>query len=330
MGGAARERHPENRGARTRLPIVCGVVIVSAPAKINLFLAVTGRRPDGFHDLVSLVAPLEWGDTLTVTGGGSSGGTQADSPPSLRLESDDPGVPTDGTNLVLVAARAFIQAAGPVGDVGFSLQKRIPSGAGLGGGSSDAAAALRALNRLAGGVLAEEALAAVAATVGSDCPLFLRPGPVVMRGRGERVAAVPAAAAQRLGGRRLLVVKPGFGIATPWAYGRLAAGAPATYLPVEQAEARLSDWLDRADLPAEAVAFNSFEPVVFAKFAAWPVLRERIRHEFGLGLHLSGSGSAGFILLPPDADAAPVAAAVRSAWGPSALAVETRITASSA
>jgi 4-diphosphocytidyl-2-C-methyl-D-erythritol kinase len=298
------------------------VVTIPAPAKLNLFLAVTGRRPDGFHDLVSVVVPLDWGDTLTVTPASEA------RPAALRLACDDPAVPADGTNLVLVAARAFARATGRNDAVDFSLVKRIPAGAGLGGGSSDAAAALQALNRLAGGPLSPEALAAVAAEVGSDCPLFLRPGPVVMRGRGERVEPL-AAAAVRLCGRRVLVVKPGFGISTPWAYGALARGAPATYLPADEAEARLAEWVARADAPAEDLAFNSFEAVVFAKFAALPVLRARLREEFNLGLHLSGSGSAAFVFLAESAEAGPVEAAVREAWGASALVVEARIPASS-
>jgi 4-diphosphocytidyl-2-C-methyl-D-erythritol kinase len=324
------------------------VVIVPAPAKINLFLAVTGRRPDGFHDLLSVVAPLEWGDTLTVTPVAPSTHRRADrsAPPAgdpattvpgspdqpasaLRLACDDPMVPADGTNLVLVAARAFARTTGWNGSVDFALTKRIPAGAGLGGGSSDAAAALQALNRLAGEPLTREQLSGVAAEVGSDCPLFLRPGPVVLRGRGERVAPLAAAAADRLRGRKILVVKPGFGISTPWAYGRLVRGAPATYLPEAQAESLLAAWLANAQAPIEKLAFNSFEAVVFPKFAALPALQSRLAAEFGLGLHLSGSGSAAYAFLPEAMDVGPIGAVVREAWGASARVVATRITASS-
>ncbi len=230
---------------------------------------------------------------------------------------------------MLVAARAFALATGWTKPVDFSLTKRIPAGAGLGGGSSDAAAALRALNELAGDPLTREQLSTVAAGVGSDCPLFLWPGPVVLRGRGERVEPLASTAGERLRGRRILVVKPGFGISTPWAYGRLARGAPATYLPEAAAEGRLADWLARADAPLDELAFNSFEAVVFPKFAALPALQARLRVEFGLGLHLSGSGSAAWAFLPEAADVAAIAASVRDAWGGSALVVATRITASS-
>jgi 4-diphosphocytidyl-2-C-methyl-D-erythritol kinase len=263
---------------------------------------------------------------VTPRGGSTVAG---ESPGPLSLTCDDPAVPADGTNLVLVAARAFARATGRTEPVDFSLTKRIPAGAGLGGGSSDAAAALRALNGLAGNPLARGELSAVAAEVGSDCPLFLWPGPVVVRGRGERVEPLAAAAADRLRGRRILVVKAGFGISTPWAYGCLARGAPATYLPGPEAEALLAAWLAHADAPLEELAYNSFEAVVYPKFAALPVLQARLRAEFGLAPHLSGSGSAAYCFLPDAVAVAPVAALVREAWGASAVVVATRITGSS-
>ena len=289
---------------------------IAAPAKLNLFLAVTGRRADGFHDLVSVVATLDFGDTLRV-----------EPAASLELSCDDPAVPADESNLVLVAARAFAAASGWRGGARFVLQKRVPAGAGLGGGSSDAAAALVALNRMAGPsfALPGARLAEVAASVGSDCPLFLDGGPQVMRGRGERLEALPARAAARLAGRRVLVFKPGFGISTPWAYGRLAAAAPGSYLASAEAEARLRNWVDDDAAPAERLLFNSMEGPAFRKFPALPLLLEELRGECGVAAGMSGSGSACFALLPDGADAAPAIALVRRAWGGSAFARETRI-----
>jgi 4-diphosphocytidyl-2-C-methyl-D-erythritol kinase len=211
--------------------------------------------------------------------------------------------------------------------VRFALEKRIPMGAGLGGGSSDAVAALRALNILAGPdrALARPALADLAATLGSDCPLFLADGPVIMRGRGERIEPLPESAARRLRGRRVLVFKPGFGIATPWAYGRLAATAPGSYLPAAAAEARLAAWLEAQEAAGEELLFNTMEAPAFAKFVALPTLLDQLRGEFGLQPRMSGSGSACFALLPENLDAAPVIGAVRRAWGASAFAREARI-----
>jgi 4-diphosphocytidyl-2-C-methyl-D-erythritol kinase len=291
-------------------------ITVFAPAKLNLFLAVTGRRPDGFHDLVSVVAQLDFGDTLTVA--------PAD---RLSLTCTDAAVPVDESNLILKAARAFAAATGSSGGARVHLEKRIPMGAGLGGGSSDAVATLRALNQLAGsqGGLAPERLAEMAAQLGSDCPLFLHRDPVVLRGRGERVAALPAGAAGRVRGRRVLVFKPGFGIATPWAYGRLAAGAPASYLPAAEAEARFAAWCEDAGAPVEALLFNSMEPPAFAKFIALPVLLGQLERQFGLRPRMSGSGSACFAMLHEDSGTGPVRAAIREAWGESAFVQEARL-----
>lgn len=294
-------------------------ISIFAPAKLNLFLAITGRRADGFHDLVSVAAQLDFGDTLRVDTGEAG---------SFELTCDSPEVPANPSNLVLRAAAAFAAATGWGGGARFVLEKRIPMGAGLGGGSSDAVATLRGLNQLAGSshALSPAALTDLAATLGSDCPLFLSDGPVVMRGRGERISPLASAGANRLLGRRVLVFKPGFAIATPWAYAQLAVGAPGSYLPEVEAEARLAAWIADPASPAEALLFNNMEPPAFAKFVAVPVLLDRLRHDFGLAPRMSGSGSACFALLPGDIQAAPVIAVIREAWGESAFVMEARLT----
>ena len=298
-------------------------VTIFAPAKLNLFLAITGRRADGFHDLVSVAVPLDFGDTLTAEVG-----------EGFTLACDDPAVPCDETNLVLKAATAFAAATGRPDGARFILEKRIPIGAGLGGGSSDAVAALRALNALAGqppsprlrrpGPLGADTLAQLAAQLGSDCPLFLHDGPVVMRGRGERVEPLPPAAAARLRGRRVLIFKPAFPIATAWCYAQIAA-KPETCLPAADAEARLAAWMGDVHAPAEELLFNNMESVAFAKYLALPVLLDELGAKFGLAPRMSGSGSACFAFLPPDAPVAEITAMVRAAWGTSAFAIEARV-----
>ena len=290
--------------------------VFACPAKLNLLLAVTGRRPDGFHELVSVVAPVEFGDTLAV-----------ELAETFSLDCDDPAVPVDETNLVLKAAQAFRAVTGWNGGARFTLTKRIPMGAGLGGGSSDAATALIALNGLAGGRLGPGELAQVAAQVGSDCPLFLAGGPVVMRGRGDRVERMPEEAARRLSGRRVLIFKPDFGVGTPWAYGRIAARSHRGYRPGVEAETRLSGYLHAvsAGRAGDEQLFNDLERDVFAKFVALPVLLEQLRQQFGLTPRMSGSGSACFAMLPDAAPVAAITAAVRAAWGPSAFVRETKL-----
>jgi 4-diphosphocytidyl-2-C-methyl-D-erythritol kinase len=285
-------------------------VTVFSPAKLNLFLAVTGRRTDGFHDLVSLVTPLDFGDELAVASKEPGAGSR------FTLECNAPEVPLDGTNLVLQAAEAFAAAANWKGGAHFKLTKRIPVGAGLGGGSSNAAATLRALNRLAGSPLDAARLAGVAAGLGSDCVLFLRETAVVMRGRGERVAALPEAALARLRGRRVLIFKPSFGISTPWAYGRMIARG-RDYLAAPEAERRLQAWIE-GNAPAENLLFNNMEPAAFEKYPALPLLLGRLHREFGAAVAMSGSGSACFALAQEqggDALVAGMKQVIRDCWG---------------
>ncbi|MCF3652189.1 4-(cytidine 5'-diphospho)-2-C-methyl-D-erythritol kinase [Synoicihabitans lomoniglobus] len=291
------------------------------PAKINLFLAITGRRDDGFHELVSVVAPLAWGDTLEVD-------PAADG--KFTLDCDDPAVPRGEDNLILQAARAFATASGWRGGARFTLTKRVPMGAGLGGGSSDAVGALRALNELAGAPLEREALAALAARVGSDCPLFLYDGPVVMRGRGERIDPLSDAGVARLRDRSLLVFKPAFGIGTVWSYQQLAASAPGSYLPSADAEERLAIWQADASASAEALGFNSLERPAFAKFVALPVMLAKLQREHGLNARMSGSGSACFAWLSPEADAEAIRSTIRAGWGDTAMVQMTTVRTKSA
>ncbi|MDO8538950.1 MAG: 4-(cytidine 5'-diphospho)-2-C-methyl-D-erythritol kinase [Opitutaceae bacterium] len=292
-------------------------ISIFAPAKLNLSLAITGRRPDGFHDLVSVVAPLDFGDVLHV-----------EAADGLKLTCDTPGVPTDGSNLVLKAATTFFQAtagAGAVRGAKFRLEKKIPVGAGLGGGSSDAVAALRGLNALAGHLLSLARLTEMAARLGSDCPLFLHERPVVMRGRGERIEPLAESAVARLRGRCVLVFKPGFGIPTPWAYAQLAVAAPHSYMPAAEAEARLASWLTNTNAPAEELLFNNMEPPAFRKYVALPALLDQLKTDFGFAARMSGSGSACFGFLPPGVSSASIIAAIHAAWGDSAFAMDTRL-----
>lgn len=281
-----------------------------APAKINLLLAITGRRADGYHDLVSLVAPLNWGDTLEV-----------EPAETTTLSCDVEGIPRDESNLVLKAAALFRQATGWAQPLAFRLQKRVPAGAGLGGGSSDAVAALRAMNELAGNPLDEAGLLGLAAQLGADCALFLDGVPVIMRGRGEVLEPLSEVEQARLRGRRVFLFKPGFGVGTAWAYGRMVAD-PRHYIAAEAVEERLRRW--RAS-DEDALRFNNMEPVVFAKYPALPTLYAELRLRFGLQPQMSGSGSASFAILPDDADVPVIEDCVRAAWGPSAFTMMAQI-----
>ena len=287
--------------------------VEAAQAKLNLSLAITGRRADGFHELVSLVAPIALADTLTLDVGRP-----------LGLTCDDAALPVDGTNLVLKAAAAYARRrpAAPTGH--FHLTKRVPHGAGLGGGSADAAAALRLLDRASGDPLGPEVLEALAAEVGSDCPFFVRGQAAVMRGRGERLAILPAAARAALAGRKVVIAKPPFGVPTPEAYGLLAQAGK--YRPAAQAEAELAAWVARPSADPANLG-NDLAAPVFAKYLALPAGLASFGRVTGLNWHLTGSGSACFAWADDGFDQAGLRADVGRAWGAGAWVAETVISA---
>ena len=302
------------RLASAGLPEHLGRVLVSAAhAKLNLSLAITGRRADGFHELISLVAPIALADTLTLDVGRP-----------LGLTCDDASLPVDGSNLVLKIAAAYVKRrpSAPTGH--FHLTKKVPHGAGLGGGSSDAAAALRLLDQASGDPLGLEVLETLAAEVGSDCPFFVRGQAAVMRGRGERLEILPLAARAALAGRKVVLVKPPFGVPTPEAYALLAKAGK--YRPAAQAEAELAAWIAQ---PAAdpSVLGNDLAAPVFAKYLALPVGLESFRRATGVNWQMTGSGSACFAFVSDGFDHARLRADVRRAWGPGAWVEETVISA---
>jgi 4-diphosphocytidyl-2-C-methyl-D-erythritol kinase len=181
------------------------------PAKVNLYLRVVGRRADGYHELVTLMQPLTLADELTVTLGGEG----------IRLVCDAPDLPCGPENLVWRAALRFQEETGQKLGMRFSLAKRIPVAAGLGGGSSDAAGTLLALNDLAGGPLTQARLHHLASLLGADVPFFLKREPLVGRGTGTQLSPVT------LLPYWYLLANPGVPLSTRWVYENLdLAGLP--------------------------------------------------------------------------------------------------------
>ncbi|MEO0796942.1 MAG: 4-(cytidine 5'-diphospho)-2-C-methyl-D-erythritol kinase [Verrucomicrobiota bacterium] len=285
-----------------------------SPAKINLLLAITGKRDDGFHDLVSLVTPIEFGDDITVTLKPDGAGDQ--------LTCNFPGVPTDDSNLAMKALVAFRAAHSFSGSVTIDLEKRIPAGAGLGGGSSNASIVLTAINDLCGKPLSNEQLIEIAATIGSDCPLFLAGRPVVMRGRGERLDFLPKPAEEVVADQRIIVFKPNFGVETGWAYGQMKKHG-GWYVGADRVEGILANWLSdpqRVELPL----VNNMQEPAFAKFQGLPAVLELIRERHNLRCLMSGSGSACFVLLDGDTDGGKVKKSILECLGEACFCVETR------
>ena len=177
----------------------------TAPAKVNLTLKVLGKREDGFHVLESLMVPLDLGDTLHFE----------KSEEGYRLRCDASGVPLDETNLISMAVRSFEKQSGKTCDWQITLDKKVPHGAGLGGGSSDAATTLLALNELENTGFSVEELAEMGAVFGSDVPFFIYQQACMISGRGEVVQPVDMPLVK---GRPMLLLKPSFGVSTPDAY----------------------------------------------------------------------------------------------------------------
>ena len=263
-----------------------------APAKINLSFRIIARRPDGFHEIETLMAPISLCDEITLT--------RTDEEGVIKFEVNDATLPTGDDNLAVRAARLFLEKAGVRAGLAIELRKRIPHGAGLGGGSSDAAAILLGLNRMLGAGSDVAELATLAAEIGSDVPFFIFESAAVCRGRGELVS--PEKVSPRM---RLLLLKPSFGVPTPWAYQR---------------------WQNSSEIPAVSYARQEFGGRTFVNDLERPVFEKYLflgrtkmwllaQAEVGAAM-MSGSGSTVFAVLHDGADGAQLGRRARAELDP--------------
>lgn len=261
-----------------------------APAKLNLSLRVIAKREDGFHEIDTLIVKLPGlADTLEFQ--------PAD---KFTFNCDAPDVPWDERNLVVKAAGAFATASGKPCKAAVSLRKVVPHGAGLAGGSSDAAVTLIGLNRLHESPLSAAELHEIAASLGSDIPFFLNSGAARCRGRGEIIERVPSPPSLPV-----LLLKPTFGVATPDAYRRWSTSSPIPGIAYAGQSAFGIDFVNDLERPV-------FEKHRFlAELKGW--LMERPETSVAL---MSGSGSTVFAVLSDPADAASVTAAARAELDP--------------
>ena len=263
-----------------------------APAKLNLGLHVLRKRPDGFHDLETVFLRIPWADVLTVR-------------PSrhVGLTCSDPSLTTDETNLVMKAALRLAEAVGVEQGAALHLDKRLPHGAGLGGGSSDAAASLRLLADFWTLDLPDETLHRLALALGSDVPFFLGPAAAYATGRGEILTPLrdPATGAAYRMPYALVVVVPPVRVSTAAAYARVRPHATARpALRALVASNDLARW--RAEL------VNDFEKPIFEEYPEIQTVKEALL-EAGAGYAaMSGSGSAVFGVFEGEAQAVAEAA----------------------
>ena len=267
------------------------------PAKINLGLHIHGKREDGFHELETIFQMVSLYDDVELELLSSG----------IKLECDMPGVPTDDTNLVCKAALLLRQSYQVEGKgVSIRLKKKIPFGAGLGGGSGNAAGVLMGLNRLWDLNIEREKLLALAAELGSDVPFFLTSPCALGMGRGEQLKTLkPCAKFQ------VLLVFPGFPVATSWVYQNLK-------LKLTKRENNIS--ILRKNLSLSDITslgsrlYNDLEPVVIQRFPEIQVVKDELGAWGALGVLLSGSGSTVFGIFDDPEKARVACAGLNGTW----------------
>jgi 4-diphosphocytidyl-2-C-methyl-D-erythritol kinase len=268
---------------------------LTAPAKINWTLEVLGRRSDGFHEVKTILQTINLCDSLEL-----------EPAAELTLEATGEGLPPPDENLPMRAARLLQERTRHSGGVRMRLTKAIPVAAGLGGGSSDAAAALRGLDRLWGLALPHERLVELAAEVGSDVPFFLHGGTALAEGRGERMTPLPDAPRTAI----LVVVPPlsiphktqrMYSLLSPEHYGDGAAGD------------RFADALRQGRPLEESDLYDVFDSPAFQAFPELHACRQALRQAGASAVHLAGSGPALFVLLRDEEHGERLARAAASA-----------------
>ena len=269
--------------------------VEKAYAKVNLTLAVGENRPDGYHEVVSVMQRVSLCDTLTAE----------QTREGITLTCSDPALPSGEENLAHRAASLFFRETGIAGGAALTLEKRIPSQAGLGGGSSDAASALLALRKLYAPALSDTELETMAAALGSDVPFFIRGGTQLATGRGEVLSPLPS-----LTDGWFVIVKPTESFSTPAMYRRL--DEPGSVLV--RNSRYMQDAVAANNVHAVAAELhNSFERVV-PKDSSLRTIKDALRAQGALASLLSGSGSAVFGLFDTETAARAAVEALRPAW----------------
>jgi 4-diphosphocytidyl-2-C-methyl-D-erythritol kinase len=282
---------------------------IRAPAKVNLYLAVIARLPDGYHCVETVIQAVSLWDEVALAPA-----------QDITLTCDEPGIPTGEDNLCYRAAvllgRRLPPGSKSLG-VAIALRKRIPAQAGLGGGSSDAAATLVGLNRMWGLRLRRDELAAVAAQIGADVPFFLRGGTALGTDRGQVLTALGPAPSLHL-----VLARSGPGVSTAWAYSRCApTGSEGAYRP-------MVDALYGGSASAVANALrNDLETAVLPERPDIVELKDALRRQGALGVLMSGSGSAVLGIFVDGAAAQETAAVMRKkgAWARAVRGIRTGV-----
>ena len=290
-------------------------VCIPAPAKINLFLSIVGKRDDGFHELQTILAKVQLYDLVEIELNDNINGVEISCPGFLELENEG--------NLAIKMANNWLERTGLQKGIKISIDKNIPMEAGLGGGSSDAVATLIGLNALSEVKMTFEEMHSLCTKVGSDCPSFLISGICAASGRGEKIREVNSLIRKKVSGKRILLFKPPCGFSTADIYGMFQN---EDILSNERAkiESRIKDW-ETGKLSLSEFIHNDLSGPVYRKYLFIPVLFEEIIERFYLNPMVSGSGSCCFLFVSEEMDLEPVQVFIREAWGDDTFLKETRV-----
>ena len=246
---------------------------ILSPAKINLFLHVTGKRPDGYHDLVTIMCCVSLYDTISLT-------THVK---KTTVSCSNPEVPEDETNIAFKAADLFLNRLNRQEGVKIKIKKEIPVAAGLGGGSSDAAAVFLGLNRCYGYPFSLDDLMDMGISIGADVPFFLFGKPAIAKGMGEKLEVLNG-----LPSYKVLLVYPGFGISTAEIYKKFDFGLTKCKKKLKQS------LLEKQTFNAAYDLYNDLENVVVSTHPEIIAVKEALLNHGALGALMSGSGSTVF------------------------------------
>lgn len=263
---------------------------IFTPGKINLFLKVTGKRPDGYHEIDTIFLPLKKPvDEITISHA-----------PALSISSNNPSIPLNENNICFKAASEFAKIANIEPGWSINIKKEIPLSAGLGGGSSDAAAVLRGLCEMHPGEVKPETLHDIAVALGADVPFFLNPKPAIAQGVGDELTSlsdVPEIP--------LVIVNPRFPVSAAWGYKNYVVADAGSSVDEAVQFLRRGGW-DKFD----EVFCNDLQQAVFAKFPLMKMLKSSLLEAGAKFAGMSGSGPSLFAVCPDDIKAANIAQAI--------------------
>jgi 4-diphosphocytidyl-2-C-methyl-D-erythritol kinase len=282
----------------TEVSVLPTQVTVHAPAKINLVLRILDHRPDGYHNVWSLMQTVGLEDKLSIS---INPGHSA-----INLHCDDPSLKADRSNLVYRAAAAVLEQSGQAVGLDIALAKRIPMGAGLGGGSSDAAATISGLNRILKLEWSPKQMAQVGQTLGSDVPFFFFSPAATVSGRGGIVTPV-----RIMESRWVVLVNPSFAVETKWAYRQLSESRTRV-VPISRLHAMLDAEAELSWKQVLEAVENDFEAPVFHAYPLLRDIKQRLTDRGAEVALLSGSGATVFGIFQDEAGARSAQASFRN------------------